>query len=444
MRLRDIMPTGLYARSLLITLLPLLLLIMVMTYVFFDSHIRSINRKLSQHLAGDAALISQFLDDRGTSWLSPDIQDRVRDTIRHQVSVEPGATIPDAPHRTNPFSFFSLDEPLLQELAVSLDKPFWVNTHLNGDQVDIHVQLETGTLRIIADRKRAFATTGHIFIVWVLLLSILLVATALIFMQNQVRSILRLTAAADAFGRGEDAVDFKPSGATEIRDAASAVIAMRDRLTAAAEQRTAMLASISHDLRTPLTRLKLQLALPPDDEGLADARADLNEMAAMLDEYLAFARGEEGESATDTDLGDLLRQIALSFAHRARIEVSAGEAVPSVRVRPLALRRAITNLVQNAADYGETVALSLTARDQRIIIAVEDDGPGIPEDQIDAALRPFSRLDAARNQNEPGVGLGLSIALDIARSHGGDLTLGRSPLGGLSATLTLPGPGQSV
>ena len=260
------------------------------------------------------------------------------------------------------------------------------------------------------------------------------------FIRNQVRAIERLAAAADAFGRGEEAPYFRPHGAREVRQAAEAFLAMKARIGRHIEQRTTLLASVSHDLRTPLTRLKLEAALAEPSPQMARIQGDLSDMERMIAEYLDFARGQGGEAPEAADVAALLAEVA-EGAGRAGARVSVQAQAPLLaRVRPLALRRALTNLVMNAAAHGAQVAVAARRTPfGGLEIEVDDDGPGIAPDRYEEAFRPFSRLDAARNQNRDGVGLGLAIARDVARGHGGELTLGRSPLGGLRAVLRLPG-----
>jgi two-component system osmolarity sensor histidine kinase EnvZ len=231
--------------------------------------------------------------------------------------------------------------------------------------------------------------------------------------------------------------NFKPSGALEVRKAARSLLRMRNRIRRYADQRTAMLAGVSHDLRTPLARLKLELALAPKDYDTAPAKNDIIEMERMLDGYLAFARGEEGELPVQSDLAAVTRDAVAAAAARTQLELFAPSPVP-VRLRPLALKRAIANLANNAADHGKLVRVTVTSQSGEGVITVEDNGPGIPSENYEDAFRPFSRLDASRNQNVSGVGLGLTITRDIARAHGGDVTLGKSDLGGLRATIRLP------
>lgn len=428
-RLRDITPRGLYARSLLLILAPVLLILGLMTWYYYSSHIAEMNRKLGQGIARDAVLIRD-------ACLNPDYGPADLARIRYLLETDftcdlPAGAVPVTALRQS----FSYNDTLNSELAARLGGEIFAGQIPRDAKLHIRFPVGVSTAEIIVDRKRALVVNAHFFIVWVIFFSLLMVALAIGFLNQQVRSILRLSNAARAFGRGRDLEGFRPSGATEVRDAARAIIDMKNRLTAFAEQRTAMLAGVSHDLRTPLTRLKLTLALMPASPDLEAAQSDLNDMAMMLDEYLAFARGEEGDEPGEFDLGATARDVTASFG--AHVPVSGPETLLA-RGRPLALKRAITNLMSNALKYATHARVTLVNGPHWAEIIVDDDGPGIPPDRYEEAFRPFSRLDAARNQNASGSGLGLTLARDTARMHGGDVRLAPSPLGGLRAILRLP------
>jgi two-component system osmolarity sensor histidine kinase EnvZ len=427
MRLRDYTPRGYQARHILILILPMIVFVIAMTLFFFNSHVQQVNTKLGRAVAQEVALV---IRERQAG------QDF--DAMARNLNAAGLMTVdflPGAATLTPPAGKKCCDE-LRDELEVHVKYPF-AFAEQPGDFVKLSVLLPDGQLDARFDRKRAVAITAHIFIVWSIGFSILLLATSYAFLRNQVRSMIELAHAADAFGRGEDVVNFKPSGASEVRQAARSVIRMRNRIRRYADQRTAMLAGVSHDLRTPLTRLKLELALLPKGTDSTAAKADIAEMEQMLDGYLAFARGEEGEQPVETDIPALTKEAVAHLGERTKLEIIAQQAV-SMRLRPLAMKRAISNLANNAADYGGKVRVTVAAEAGSAVVTVEDDGPGIPDTQYEDAFRPFSRLDAARNQNVSGVGLGLTIARDTARAHGGDVVLGRSELGGLKATLRLP------
>lgn len=430
LRLRDITPRGLYPRSVLMVVLPVILLLTAVTYIFYDSHWRHTSRKLSQTMASEIEFMVA-LRDRYPDQFDM-LRDDARDAMQLDVTVLPDTSLPT---EQKELFFTALDEILSRELEVSLDQPFWFDISGYGETVEIRVQDGPDVMRFIAERDRTFSTTGHIFIVWVIGATGILVALALGFLRNQVRSILRLTEAAKAYGRGRDTHEYRPSGATEIRDAARAVMEMRTRLTTFAEERTTMLAGISHDLRTPLTRLKLQLAMMDPSPDIEDARKDLAEMSAMLDEYLAFASGAEGEQPVKFRFDELVRDVVTSLGDTTKIRRI--EDIDLIG-RPGLIRRAVSNLISNGQGFASHVEIDIIKGPHMAELIVDDDGPGIPEGQRDEAFKPFHRLDDSRNQNVPGTGLGLSLARDTARQHGGDIRLENSPLGGLRVRLRLP------
>lgn len=410
--------------------LPVILLLTAVTYIFYDSHWRHTSRKLSQTISSEIefmiALRHQYPDEFDS------IREDARRAMQMDVTVLEDTQLPTEQKQ---LFFTALDDILSRELDVSLEQPYWFDISGYGATVEIQVQDGPDVLRIMAERDRTFSTTGHIFIVWVIGATGILIALALGFLRNQVRSILKLTEAAKSYGRGRDVENFRPAGATEIRDAARAVMDMRTRLTTFAEERTTMLAGISHDLRTPLTRLKLQLAMMEDSEDIRAAKADLTEMSAMLEEYLAFASGKEGEQPETLRFDTLVRDVAGGL--EGEITLRRMDSVEII-ARPGSVRRAVSNLLSNALGFGTHVEVDVIDGPHMAELVVDDDGPGIPTEQREEAFKPFHRLDASRSQNVPGTGLGLSIARDTARQHGGDIRLEDSPLGGLRVRLRLP------
>ncbi|MGZ3402128.1 MAG: ATP-binding protein [Phenylobacterium sp.] len=431
------MPKTLFGRSLLIIVLPVAIMQVAVTYVFFDNHWQTVTSRLSEGLAGDVAWAVESYQDDPSAASFAKISKRAEDSMGLSVALQPGRTLPERTHHS---LFAPIDQSMQQALSGRLDQPFWFDTVRYPAYVDIRVAVRGGVMRILAPRDRAFATQGHIFVLWMTVATVLLTAIAILFIRNQVKAIERLANAAEAFGRGGDAPAFKPQGAREVRRAAQAFLAMRGRIQRYIDQRTTLLASVSHDLRTPLTRLKLALALAEPSKRNDAMKADLAEMEHMIDEYLAFARGEGGEAAETIHLRALLEQVS-EGALRAGAQVAvAADPELTASVRPNALKRALSNLIMNAAVHGERVEVTAQVRAQGgVEIVVDDDGPGIPEDRYEEAFKAFGRLDEARNQNSKGVGLGLAIARDVARGHGGDITLSRSPLGGLRAVVRLPG-----
>lgn len=434
--LRRRLPTSLWGRALLIIVLPVALMQVAVTWAFFEAHWETVTARLSEGLAGDIAWAVESYQEEPSPDHLAEVADQAERTMQLSIVLREGGRLPT---RDRPAFFAALDRSMDRALSERLDPtPFWFDTTRYPNHVEIQVQVDEGVLRFIAPRERAFATRGHIFILWLGGATILLTAVAILFIRNQVRAIERLADAAEAFGKGEEDVAFKPHGAREVRRAATAFLDMRERIQRHIDQRTALLASVSHDLRTPLTRLKLELALADPSEATEAMARDLSEMEHMIDEYLAFAQGEAGEAAEPVDLAALCESVALGAQRTgANVEFDFGEAVIAA-ARPTGLKRALTNLVDNAATHGKTVRISTRASGGVVEIAVEDDGPGIPAEAHEEAFKPFARLDEARNQNRKGVGLGLAIARDVARSHGGDVVLGRSSLGGLKAVIRLP------
>jgi two-component system osmolarity sensor histidine kinase EnvZ len=429
MRLRDYTPQGYNARHILILILPMIVFVVSMTLYFFYTHVEQVNEKLSRAVADELAFLEQQRAEDPADW--PRLVEGFRRAGLMEVTFFPGKHELETP----PGSECCL------ELATGLTQRFpgqgFAYRNMPGNMLMLRLLTPDGLLEARMDRKRVIIVTAHIFIFWTVAFSILLLVTSYLFLRNQVKSILQLSWAADAFGRGEDVPDFKPSGAIEVRKAARSLLRMRNRIRRYADQRTAMLAGVSHDLRTPLARLKLELALAPKDYDTGPAKKDIEEMERMLDGYLAFARGEEGEQPVQSDLATIAREAVTAAGARSQLELVAPTPVP-MRLRPLAMKRALSNLANNAADHGKRVRVTVAAVSGEAVVTVEDDGPGIPSENFEDAFRPFSRLDAARNQNVSGVGLGLTISRDTARAHGGDVTLGKSELGGLRATVRLP------
>lgn len=431
------LPTSLFGRSLLIIILPVALMQIAVTWIFFDAHWQTVTSRLSDGLAGEVAWAVEGYQDDPRPQTMATIAARAERSLNLSIALQPGRDLPQG-RRTNTFAV--VDRAIDRALSQRLDVPYWFDTTRYPAYVDIRVKVDQGVIRILAPRDRAFATQGHIFVLWMAMATILLTAIAILFIRNQTRTIERLASAADAFGKGVDAPTFKPSGAREVRQAAQAFLAMKSRIQRHIDQRTALLASVSHDLRTPLTRLKLELALAEPGPRTADMKRDLAEMEHMIDEYLAFARGEGGEAVETVHLKSLIDEVSEGAVRAgAQVRVAADPDLLAA-VRPNALKRALSNLVMNAAAHGETVEVAAAQRASGgVEIIVDDDGPGIPQDRYEDAFKAFNRLDEARNQNEKGVGLGLAIARDVARSHGGDILLDRSPLGGLRAIVRLPG-----
>ena len=428
---KRILPRGLLGRSLLIVLVPLVALQAVTFTFFYGGHLDLVSRRLSGAIAGEIAQtieqLRRFPDDQeGTlrsAWLMFEMPMRL----------SPGAILPAGNHVNQ---LGPMDDDLAAALTSKVARPFTMDWTSDARSVLVRVQLPNGVLEVEAPRKRLYANTIYIFVLWVVGTALLLFGIAFLFLRNQVRAIQRLADAADAFGRGRERGPIKPEGAAEVKRAAVAFNRMQARIARFLAQRTEMLAGVSHDLRTPLTRLRLALAVLPSTpelrEDVAGMAADVAEMDRMVGGYLAFARGEGTEQAQPVDLGAMLDEVACG-ARRAGAQVALdAPAGLVVNLRRDAARRAVTNLVDNARRHAGHIRLSAEAQDRAVHLMVDDDGPGIPAERREEVFRPFE------SDSHGGTGLGLTIARDIVRAHGGEIMLEDSPMGGLRARLRLP------
>jgi two-component system osmolarity sensor histidine kinase EnvZ len=430
----DALPKGLYARSLIIIIAPMVLLQSVIAYTFMERHWQLVTRRLSAAVTADVAALMDIYEsypqDRNAETLSRIAGER----LNLDIDILKGAKLPTP----GPRPFFSiLDEVLSEEIRRQIRRPFWIDTVGRSNLIEIRVAIPEGVMRVTARRNQAYASNSHIFLLWMTGSSLVLLGVAILFLRNQIKPILRLSAVAEGFGKGRE-IEFKPRGAREVRQAGHAFIEMKRRIERAMEQRTAMLNGVSHDLRTIITRFKLSLALVEQTPEVEDLQRDVDEMSRMLEGYLAFARGDSAETAAETDMRTLLEDLRSDVERLgAHVEAVEIEGSPLVTVRPDAMRRCLFNLAANAARYADTVAISGKREHRAFLIAIDDDGPGIPPESREDVFKPFVRLDDAR-QDAGGSGLGLAIARDIARAHGGDVGLHDSPLGGLRATVRIP------
>jgi two-component system, OmpR family, osmolarity sensor histidine kinase EnvZ len=429
------MPTGLYARALLIMIVPMVMLQTVVAFVFMERHWNTVTRHLSaavvQDIAGLIDIYKTYPQDKDRTQLKRIAQQRLGLVVDF---LPPG----DMP-TPGPKPFFSLlDQSLSGQISRQISRPFWIDTVGKSNLVEIRIQLDDAVMRVFAQRSRAYASNSEIFIFWMLGTSSILLIVAVLFLRNQIRPILRLAEAAESFGKGREAPNFRPRGAREVRQAAQAFLEMKARVERSIDQRTAMLAGVSHDLRTILTRFKLELALIGDSPEVDGMRKDVDEMAGMLEAYLSFARGDSGETAQPTDMAKALEELRSDAERHGHTATVTFHGLPVVTVKPASFKRCIANLVSNAARHANTVAITGHRDHRYLTVTIDDDGPGIPANMREEVFKPFLRLDDARNQDEGGTGLGLAIARDIARSHGGDITLGDSPMGGLRAAVRVP------
>ena len=437
--LRRLTPKGLFWRSLLILLIPLVLLQGVVAYIFFERHWDTVSRRLALGLTGDIIYvlrtIQKYPEDEFREWT---LRAAYREMQINAV-FQPGVKLPAAAPKLSRNADRMLQHALSERLVI----PFHIDTRRDDKNISVRIELQEGVLNILTPRKRMFSTTIYIFVLWMVGTALVVTAVAIFFLRNQIQPIRRLAAAAEAFGKGRSDVEFKPAGATEIRQAAAAFIDMRGRIARHIDQRTEMLAGVSHDLRTPLTRIKLQLAmlgetLPEARADVLEVEADIAEMEKMIDEYLAFTRGQGAEAPVPVDLSALIGEVVEGARRNgAVIKLDAGQAL-TLPLRPNAIKRCLTNLVDNAVRYGDHTEIKARRTGGSVEVIVEDDGPGMPPESFDDVFKPFFRLDDSRKPNYAGAGLGLAIARDVARGHGGDIILETASSGGLRAVLRLP------
>ncbi|HTO80994.1 MAG TPA: ATP-binding protein [Methylomirabilota bacterium] len=431
--LRQLLPRSLLGRSIMIIVTPLLLVQVLTTSVFYETHWDTVTKRLARGVAGDIATIIAMMPEDPAQ--RQQLFDVAQKSMLLNIAFVPGARLPDLPSTMRETL---VDENLNSALAGYVQRKFLTDTRSLEAIVEIHIQLPDGVLRVEVPRRRLFSSTTYLVILWMIGSSLALFSIALLFMRSQVRPIRRLASAVEAFGKGRDSTDFRIEGASEVRQTAAAFNQMRDRVRRQIAQRTEMLAGVSHDLRTPLTRMKLALAMLGETSEVGDLKADVSEMEKMVGGYLAFARGEGREPAVESDLTDLLRDVVNAAAREGAAIALEAEPGLSLTLRPDAMRRCLANLIGNAQRYAKAIRVAAGRRDDGIEMTVDDDGPGIPPERREDVFRPFFRLEPSRNPETGGTGLGLTIARDVARSHGGDLTLLESPLGGLRARLWLP------
>ena len=435
--LKRILPRSLFGRAIIILVTPVLLLQVVAGFVFYDRLLESVTKRLSRAVTGEIGFVLSQLD-RAES------QDEIRELLseaNHRLHLNftllPGLPLvrPDSAARRTPIEALALDV-----IYSELKGNYTIENRPEDKVTEIRIARPDGVLRVLVAHNRLFARGVNILFYWTVGSSLLLLTVAIIFLRNQVRPIRRLAEAADLLGRGMEVRDFKPAGAAEVRQAAAAFLRMRERIDRQIRQRTEMLAGVSHDLRTPLTRMKLALAMFGDNRDAQDLKADVADMERMIDGYLEFARGAAAEPAEPTDVRALLEDV-VADARRNGAQITFendGGGPLTVSLRPHGLRRCIANLLANSQRYGNHTAISVAKQANALEIIVDDDGPGIPAEEREAVFRPFYRLEQSRNPGTGGVGLGLAIVRDTIRAQGGDVILQDAPAGGLRAVVRLP------
>lgn len=437
--IKAFLPRTLLGRSLMILITPIVLIQVVTGYVFFDRHWTKMTSRLAFAVAGEIAVLANFIEADEQADALQNIAQNLDYHLDLIVDFKTGAEL--GPGRKIGFADVwqsMVAQSLSEELRAKLKRPFVMNIDFGEKWIQVSVQLSTGVLDVTLPGRRLFSSSSYIFLLWVLGTSLFLLLVAILFMRNQIRPIRKLAIAAERFGKGRDVVSFRPSGAREVRQASQAFLKMHTRIRRQISQRTAMLAGVSHDLRTPLTRLKLQLEMMGGSSDVDAMKSDVLDMERMIEGYLDFVRGEGDESVSYTHIDDILNKVVASL-ERQGIGIEYNSKIETgIMLRPIAMERCINNLVGNAAKYAQNIWLEAFIEDENLYISVDDDGPGVPEEKFEEVFRPFYRVDGSRNTETGGVGLGLPIAMDIVHSHGGQIWLENSERGGLRVNIALP------
>ena len=429
--LKIILPKRLFYRALIIVAAPTILLQLIITIVFYDSIWIKANKNTTRSLVAQLKTIEEIYKNDKKNL------DFFTDSYKNNFNFEIGINQNEFPEISGERKFSPMDRSLRRELkSIFGNNNFWFSTSKFKNAVEIKIKSEKDVIEFLVPKEMVSTSSVRLFVLWTTLPSIVLIVIALIFLKNQTRPLVKLAKAAERFGKGDYVNDFRPSGAQEIRKAAYEFDRMAKRINRHLNQRSEMLSGISHDLRTPLTRLKLQLAMLNQKELSKKMSKDIDEMEKMLNDYLQFAKTQTQETTVDINLNLLFDEIYKDF-NNDNIRINNSETI-TLKGRPVALKRSFENIIQNGLTYGKKVFVNLKKFSNRAMITIDDDGPGIPEDQFKNVFKPFFRLDKSRSLNKSGVGLGLAIVEDIINSHGGNIQLGKSQFRGLQVKISLP------
>ena len=428
---KKFLPKRLFYRSLIIVATPIILLQIIITVVFFDSLWIKANKGMTRSTVGEIKTLYDVYkkDQKNKQFILELYNENFDFTVRHKE----GELLPDK--RAERW-FSPMDRSLRRELKPAFGNSYWFDTTTYKELVDVRIKYKNGILQIFFPKNKIAPSSARIFALWITLPGLILIMVAIIFLKNQTRPIVNLARAAERFGKGEFIKEFRPSGAQEIRQAAYEFDKMRKRITIHLNQRSEMLSGISHDLRTPLTRLKLQLAFIKQEDLAKKMSDDIEEMERMLNEYLEFSRHQKNEETMLVNFNEVINDVIKKYEHKPINVVHNGKL--EINIRPNSMKRCLMNLIDNGLSYGKKIELSTKKSENNLVIFVDDDGPGIPEKEYQNVLKPFYRIDKSRGQNRSGVGLGLSIANDINRSHGGTIEFDKSSLNGLRVKISLP------
>ena len=430
--LKKILPKRLFYRALLIVAVPVLVLQLIITFVFFDSLWIKTNKGMTRALINEISTFVKVYDN----------EELIKDELKNTFSLFLDLNIELVNNQTFDYQyserwFSPIDRTLRRELKSKFKLgEFWFNTTNYKELIDIRIKYEDGYFRFLVPKDRVSSSSARIFALWITVPAIIMVMISLIFLKNQTRPITNLARAAERFGKGEELEEFRPSGAMEIRQAGHEFEMMRKRILRHLNQRNEMLSGISHDLRTPLTRMKLQIAFIEDKDLANKLAEDINEMEKMLNEYLQFTSSSYIEKNEMFNLSELIDQVVNKYNNK-NIE---NDLTPRVYIngRKNLINRCLNNIIDNALKYGGKVKIKLHKKNTNLFITIDDDGPGIPNKEHENVFKPFYKIDKSRADSKSSVGLGLSIASDIIRSHGGSITLDKSKMNGLSVKIFLP------
>ena len=427
---KKLIPSSLLGRSIIIIFVPVIVLVVITSLIFYQTSWNIISKRLAQSVVADINVIVKLIDQD----LKEKAIEIARDDFKMNISYKEEAAL-------NPLSFKAqrgiLSKRLKQALE-ELNKPFFYDLSNLDKGVAIAIQINEDLLIVNVDKDRLYSESAFVFLLWMIFSSLVLLFFSYFFMKKQIRPLKRLAIIAETFGRGLDAPELKSVGSTELRQTANAFNQMRTRIKRFLKQRTDMLAGVSHDLRTPLTRMKLQLSLLKDEKAKSELELDINEMTAMLDSYVSFVRSDSPEPIENLSINEILKEIikncnednySITFKEENKIKTSG---------RPLQIKRAFQNVINNSIRYSKKIIISVSSIGDGCEIIIHDDGPGIPSSNYEDVFKPFFTLDPSRNKLKGESGLGLSISRDIIRAHGGDIKLDKSYLGGLRLTITLP------
>lgn len=431
-KLKKISPNGLYTRSLIIIIAPIVVLQAILTFVFLERHWQLVTKKLSSSVVSEIGMIIKMQRETDQEIISSYAKEFYDISINYYSNQE----IPS----DNNIPRTIVERTLVREIRERLDTKTWVQDFPEEKKVKVIIPVDSSIIEFLIPRRNVYATNSHIFLVWMVISSILILSIAILFLRQQIKPIEKLAKAAESFGMGKKIENFKPSGASEVRKAADAYIKMQERIEKFIEQRTLMLAGVSHDLRTPLTRIKLQLEMLSKNKENEELLKDVDEMQYMLETYLDFSQTVSSEESSLVNINKLIEEVidTSKDENKSIIFKPMGENEINHKCKYIALKRCIINIINNAKAYGDKIIIKLSESDNKININIEDNGPGISKKDYQKALKPFQRLDSSRNQNIAGSGLGLSISQDIIKTLDGDLSLSKSEIGGLKVEINLP------